>query len=316
MSEKFINKKILVLGANGFVGKNLIQLFHNLNYKNIISPNSKELDLLNSDYTSKYIQNVSPDYIILLAARVGGISANINNPIDFLRENIIIQDNVYQAASQNKVQKILFMGSSCMYPTNCKQPMKEEYLYTGLLEPTNESYALAKLVGLKMAENYYKVKSLISIVPICSNIYGYGDNYDLNNSHVMSALVKKFVDARDDNDDKVEVWGDGNARREFIYVTDVCRAIIYFLEKINIFSYFNLGSGLDISIKELANLIKEKVGFEGKIEFNPRFPNGMKQKLMSNSFLKQNGFECKVNIQEGIDIMIKEYEKKKYKKSL
>ncbi len=312
--NKLKNNKILLLGAGGFLGQNLLSLMKKKNYKKVFYPSRDELNLLDSKKTDSYIYKLRPSIIILLAAKVGGIGANIKYPIEFLRENILIQDNVYQAASKYSVKKILFMASSCMYPRLSKQPMLETYLNTGSLEQTNESYALAKIVGLKMAESHFKIHKLASIIPISSNIYGKGDKYNLDNSHVISALVKKFVDAKHSLSKTVEIWGDGSARREFIYVDDVSRAILFFLERINSFKYFNLGTGQDITIKDLSLLIKKKTGYKGQLFFNNKYPNGMKKKLMSNQYIREKGFKCLTDLDKGIDIMVNEYENSKFKK--
>ena len=301
------NIKVFVAGHNGMVGKSITELLQRNSY-NLILKNRVELDLLNKEQTDSFIRDSSPDVVILCAAKVGGIKANMNNQIEFLLENLTIQNNVITSSFEHGVKKFIFLSSSCIYPRHSKQPMKEEYLFNGKLEPTNEGYALAKLTGLKLIEYYNIYKKWDSITLIPCNLYGPNDSFDLQNSHVLSATVKKIVDAKDNNLKKVEMWGTGNARREFMHVRDLANSVLFFLENnLGDLKYINIGTGEDISIYELANLIKSKVGYEGEINWNPEMPDGMPIKCLEVSNMVNLGFTPKISLDFGIEEVIKVY---------
>ena len=299
--------KILVTGAHGMVGSSLVTKLQKEGYENILTPSSKELNLTLQDQTNNYFFDNTPDYVFHLAAKVGGIQANINNPALFLRDNLLINCNVFDACSSVKVKKVLYLGSSCIYPTKCEQPMKEEYLLSGKLEPTNEGYALSKIIGLKLAEVYYKQFGLKSVCLMPCNIYGTGDCFDLDNSHVLSALVKKFVDAAQTKKKGVSLWGDGSARREFIHVNDVVDSILYLFDKIDEPKIINIGPGDDLTIKELAKIIAKSANFKGKTFGDKTKPSGMKKKLLCVSKMKELGFSPKIGLENGIRQTINEY---------
>jgi GDP-L-fucose synthase len=245
----------------------------------------------------------------LAAAKVGGIQANIKNPASFLLENLQIQNNIIEASLINNVKKILFLGSSCIYPKDCPQPMKEEYLLSGKLEPTNEGYALAKITGLKLLEGLRKQYGFNSISLMPCNLYGPGDSFDLEHSHVLSALVKKFVDAYDDGIAKITLWGTGEARREFMHVDDMANATKFMIDNYNEPDFINIGNGTDISIKELAILIADMISYRGNILWDTSKPNGMMKKCLDVSKMKTLGFYPKISLEEGLSQMITNYKK-------
>jgi GDP-L-fucose synthase len=301
------NKPLLICGSNGMFGSACQREFGNAGYTNILSPSRKELDYKNQEQVNDYFARQSPAYVILAAARVGGIRANIESPYEFLADNLAIQNNVIQAAVDNKVEKLVFLGSSCIYPKEAPQPMREECFMTGPLEPTNEGYAVAKIAGLRAVEYAAKEYKLpwISLMP--PNLYGKNDHFDLNKSHVMSALVMKFVDANTANQPTVEVWGTGKAKREFMNVEDAAAAVRYFFEEYNEAAFLNIGVGEDVSIFELANMIKEIVGYKGEIIWDKTKPDGMMRKCLDVTRMKSLGFEPKITLAEGINQMVAEY---------
>ena len=241
------------------------------------------------------------------AAKVGGIQANIDNPATFLLDNLQIQNNIFEASLKNDVEKLVFLGSSCIYPKACPQPMKEEYLLTGKLEPTNEGYAIAKIAGLKLLEGMYKQHGFNSISLMPCNLYGPNDSFDLKHSHVLSALVKRFTDAAENNDESITLWGTGIARREFMHVNDVAEAIVFLMEDYNNPEFINIGCGYDISIKELAETIAKKTGFTGTINWDDTKPDGMLKKCMDVSRMEALGFKPQISLQQGIEEMIEIY---------
>ena len=309
------NDKIYIAGHNGMVGSSVKRIFEKENYNNLIFEDRKFLDLRDFKSVKSFIDSQKPDYVIIAAAKVGGILANSNYPVEFLCDNLEIQNNLIKASfMQNSVKKICFLGSSCIYPKESIQPIKEEYLLSGKLEETNEAYALAKITGIKLL-NYYKKqygKNSISIMPC--NLYGVKDSFDLKNSHVLSALVKKFVDAKNNKSDKVEVWGTGTPLREFMYVDDLASAVVFFMEKLEHEDLLNVGTGLEITIKDLANMIKKIVNFKGDIYFNTDKPDGMKRKLMDVSRMKKLGFTPKISLFEGIKKTVDYYNSLNVKK--
>lgn len=301
------NKKIYIAGHRGMVGSAIEKLLRQNGHSNIITATSKELNLKNQQATFDFFSTHKPDIVILAAAKVGGIQANIDNPASFLLDNLQIQNNIIESAAQVGVQKIVFLGSSCIYPKNCPQPMKEEYLLTGPLEPTNEGYALAKIAGLKLLEGMKKQFGLNSISLMPCNLYGPNDSFDLKHSHVLSALVKRFSDAKIQNTPSTTLWGTGIARREFMHVADVAEATLYMMEHYHDTQFINIGCGTDVSIKELAELIAEKVGYEGTIEWDATKPDGMLRKCMDVSRMEALGFTPKISLEQGVEEMINIY---------
>ena len=295
--------KILVTGAGGMVGKTLVNELKIKGFLNLLTPNSKELNLKNKDEVEPYFMKHEPEYVFHLAAKVGGIKANMNYPAEFLYENLFIQSNVIEASRKFKVKKLLFLGSSCIYPKDSSQPMNEELLLSNKLEPTNEAYAIAKIAGLKMCEYYNKQygTNFISLMPC--NLYGYNDHFEPENSHVISALILKFHEAKLENKDFVEVWGSGNPRRELLFVEDVADAMIYFMlnyDAKDLMPFINIGYGEDISIKELAFMIKEIIEYEGEVKFDISKPDGMLKKLLDVNKAKNLGWESKTGLREGL----------------
>lgn len=294
------NAKIFIAGRTGLVGSSIEQEFRRHGFHNIIGLRSRDLDLTRQTAVETYFETERPDYVVLAAAKVGGIMANIKSPAEFLYDNLAIQNNVINSAYKYNVAKLLFLASSCIYPRLSPQPMKEEYLMDGKVEPTNEGYAIAKIAGLKMCEMYNKQynTNFISVMPC--NIYGQGDNFDPEKSHVVAGLIRKFHDAKISNADSIQVWGSGNARRELMYSEDLADACYYLFETYSGNDFFNIGTGSDVSIKELAYLIKKIVGYRGEIVFDTSKPDGMPQKLLDVSRLKESGWVAKTSLEEGI----------------
>jgi GDP-L-fucose synthase len=292
--------KIFIAGRSGMVGSSIDKELRNRGYGNIIGLSSKELDLKNQLEVEEYFANERPEYVVLAAAKVGGIMANMKSPAEFIYDNLAIQNNVIHSAYKYNVKKLLFLASSCIYPRFSPQPMKEEYLLEGKVEPTNEGYAIAKIAGLKMCQMYNKQygTNFISVMPC--NIYGIGDNFDPQNSHVVAGLIRKFHESKLENKEFVEVWGTGNARRELMFAKDLADACLFLFESYSGNDFFNVGTGKDISIKELAYLIKKVVGFAGEITFDIAKPDGMPQKLLEVSRLKDVGWKYKTELECGI----------------
>ena len=295
------DSRIYIAGITGMVGSAIFRKLTELGYINIISIPRKNLDLTNQSQVNKFFERYKPEYIFLCAAKVGGIKANNEFKADFIYENIMIQSNIISAAKQFGTKKLLFLGSSCIYPKLCQQPIKEEYLLTGTLESTNDAYAIAKISGIKMCQSYNEQygTNFISVMP--TNLYGYNDNYDLNNSHVLPAMIRKFHEAKINNSDKVEIWGDGLPMREFLFVDDLSDACLFLMENYNSSEIVNIGTGEDITIKDLSYLVKEVIGFEGSIYFNTEMPNGTPRKLLDVSKLEKLGWKYKTNLKEGIE---------------
>lgn len=292
--------KIYVAGHNGMVGSAIVRKLKAEGYDNIITRGSKELDLRDQTAVSAFFANEKPDYVFLAAAKVGGILANNVYRADFLYENLMIQNNVIHSAYQNDVQKLMFLGSSCIYPKLAPQPLKEDYLLTGELEPTNEPYAIAKIAGIKLCDAYRSQYgcNYISVMP--TNLYGPNDNYDLNNSHVLPALIRKVITAKNNNEPNVTIWGTGTPKREFLYVDDLADACFYLMETYNESGLVNVGVGEDVSILELAQLVVKIVGFEGEIITDTTKPDGTPRKLMDVSKLNNQGWKAKISLEEGI----------------
>jgi GDP-L-fucose synthase len=290
------------------VGNALLKSLAAKGYQNLVVATSSELDLTSQEAVEAFFKKEKPSYVFLVAAKVGGIQANIKNPAVFLYNNLMIQNNVIHAAYKYGAEKIVFYGSSCIYPKECPQPMKEEYLLTGKLEPTNEGYSIAKIAGIKMIEGYRKQYNLNGISLMPCNLYGPNDSFDLEHSHVLSALVKRFSDAKEEGVPELTLWGTGNARREFMHVEDAADAGVFLFENYNEASFINVGWGTDVSIKELAEMIAQQVGYQGQINWDHSKPDGMMRKCMDVSRMKALGFEPKISLEEGVKQMITLYQ--------
>ena len=310
--------KIYIAGHNGMVGSAIVrQLQTKLNNTaQLITRTHQELDLTNQQQVDNFIAGERPNQIYLAAAKVGGIHANNIYPADFIYQNLMIQANIIHAAHKNNIQKLLFLGSSCIYPKSAKQPMKEEALLTGVLEPTNEPYAIAKIAGIKLCESYNRQYSrdYRSVMP--TNLYGPGDNYHPKNSHVIPALIRKFHEAKSDNASKVTIWGSGKPKREFLYVDDMASACVYVMnldkevyqQQVKpMQSHINVGTGQDLTIKQLAEGIAKVIGFKGKIEFDISKSDGTKRKLMDSTRLNSLGWQPKIDLEQGIKQTYKDY---------
>jgi GDP-L-fucose synthase len=307
------NSKIYVAGHRGMVGSSVLRKLEHEGFNNIITKTRKDLDLLNTSAVENFFRKESFDAVIIAAAKVGGIQANIDSPADFLYENLALQNNILHSSYLTKVKRVCFLGSSCIYPRECRQPMKESYLMDGKLEPTNEGYALAKISGMKLAEfitEQYGI-STYSLMPC--NLYGTNDNYDPNKSHVLAALIKKIYDAKDKKSSKVAIWGTGNARREFMHVDDIADAIFYFLNYKIESTFINIGWGEDVSIRELSILIANEIGYKGQLEFDLSKPDGMMKKCLDVTKMKELGFFPKIDLMTGIRKSILEYSNIKIK---
>lgn len=300
-----LEKKIYVAGHNGMVGSAIIRALKRKGYTNFIFKSHSELDLTRQNDVESFLKTEKPDAIFLAAAKVGGINANMNNPVDFLMENIIIQHNIINSAFENNINDLVFLGSSCIYPTKSKQPLKEEYLLTGPLEPTNEGYALAKIVGLKACEYYNKQygTNYISVMP--PNLYGINDNFDLKKAHVVASLIRKMHEAKINNSSQVEIWGTGKQYRELMFVDDMADATIFAFENYTGDSFINIGVGIDYTIKELAETIQKVVGFEGELYFDTSKPDGMFRKVLDVSKFESLGWKPKYSLEEGLEITYK-----------
>ena len=301
--------KIYVAGHRGMVGSAIVRKLEQEGYKNIVVRGSGELDLRNQQNVNDFFEQEMPDYVFLAAAKVGGIVANNSYRADFLYDNLMIQNNIIHAACQHKVNKLLFLGSSCIYPKLAPQPLKEEYLLTGLLEHTNEPYAIAKIAGIKLCDAYRDQYgcNFISVMP--TNLYGPNDNYDLNNSHVLPALIRKFHEAKIRGEQSVTIWGSGTPRREFLHVNDLADACFFLMRQYNEPGLINVGIGEDITINELALLVKEIVGYNGAIMHDTAKPDGTPRKLMDVSRLHAMGWKAKIGLREGIEDVYREFEK-------
>jgi GDP-L-fucose synthase len=301
--------KIYVAGHRGMVGSAIVRKLEKEGFSNIVTRTSKEFDLKEQQAVRDFFKSEKPDVVVLAAAKVGGIHANNVYRAQFLYENLMIQNNVIHSAHENDVQKLLFLGSSCIYPKMAPQPLKEESLLTGLLEQTNEPYAIAKIAGIKMAESYRRQygRNYISAMP--TNLYGPNDNYDLNNSHVLPALIRKFHTAKVTNADHVEVWGSGSPKREFLHVDDLADACFFLLQNYDEEMFVNIGTGEDLTIKELAEMIKDIVGFKGELKWNTEKPDGTPRKLMDVSRLHNMGWKHRIGLREGITSVYEEFAK-------
>ena len=308
--------KIYVAGHRGLVGSAIVRQLEERGFTNLIMRTHKELDLTNQAQVQNFFTQESPDYVILAAAKVGGIHANNTYPADFIYQNMMIEANVINSAYENKVKRLLFLGNTCIYPKAVKQPMREDALLTDVLEPTNEPYALAKIAGIKLCESYNRQygTDFRSVMP--TNLYGPNDNFHPENSHVIPALMRRFHDAKVNNDSEVVVWGTGNAMREFLYVDDMAAASLFVLEldeqiyqanTKSMLSHINVGTGKDITIREMAETMKEVVGFKGKLIFDTTKPDGAPRKLIDVSRLSNMGWEYSVDLKDGLSKTYKWY---------
>lgn len=295
------NSRIYIAGHTGMVGSAIHRRLLHEGFSNILTRSSKELDLCDQLAVKGFFNEEKPEYVFLAAAKVGGIVANNTFRAEFIYQNLMIECNVIHHASLNKVKKLLFLGSSCIYPKNAPQPMKEEYLLSGYLEKTNEPYAVAKISGVKMCEAYRSQFNcnFISVMP--TNLYGPNDNYDLRNSHVLPALIRKFTEAKKTNAPFVEIWGTGNPRREFLHVDDLAEACVFLMKKYNEAEFVNVGTGEDLTIRELAFLIKEITGYRGDLKFDTSKPDGTIRKLLDVSKIHALGWKHKTDLREGIE---------------
>lgn len=301
------DSKIYIAGHNGMVGSAITRLLDKHGYNNLVTKSSKELNLINQAHVADFFYKYKPEYVFLAAAKVGGIVSNNSYGADFIYENLMIQSNVIKASHNNEIKKLLFLGSSCIYPKTSENPINEESLLKGELEKTNEAYAIAKIAGLKMCEYYNKQynTNYISVMP--TNLYGPNDNYDLNNSHVLPALLKKFHLAKINNSQSVVVWGTGKPKREFLHVDDLAEACLFLMNNYNENSIINIGSEIEISIIELAKLIKDIVGFDGEIEFDNSKPDGVMKKMMNSQKIRNLGWKPKISLREGINNTYKKH---------
>jgi GDP-L-fucose synthase len=306
------NGSILVTGAGGMIGSRLVSLLRAQGFESILQPASTELSLADQHQVSAYFASRRPRYVVMAAARVGGIFANISDPVGFADVNLRIALNLFSACQEITVEKSVFIGSSCIYPLNQPDLIAEERLMTGPLEPTNEGYALSKIVGLKLAQYYHTQFGLKTVCPMLSNVYGTGDHFDFARAHVLSALVRRFVDARDLGHSEIELWGTGAPRREFLHADDAARAILFFLDNVETPGHINVGAGIDISIKELASMISTQVGFTGSIRWDETRPDGMMRKCMDISKVSSLGYRPSVSLEDGIQRTIGEYETMKH----
>ncbi|MCZ2397293.1 MAG: GDP-L-fucose synthase [Chitinophagales bacterium] len=292
--------KIYVAGHRGMVGSAIVRKLQTEGYGNLLLRSSKELDLRDQKAVETFFKTEKPDYVFLAAAKVGGILANNTYPATFLYDNLAIQTNVIHNAYLNGVKKLLFLGSSCIYPKMAPQPLKESYLLTGLLEPTNEPYAIAKITGIKMCESYRRQYGCNFISAMPTNLYGPGDNYDLNNSHVLPALLRKFHEAKINHDPSVVVWGTGTPLREFLHADDLADALYFLMQHYDGAEFVNVGTGKDISIGDLARLVKKITGYEGTLQFDTSKPDGTPRKLLDVSKLQTLGWKPSIGFEEGI----------------
>lgn len=299
--------KIYVSGHRGMVGSAIVRELNRLGYHNIITRTSKELDLRNQEAVASFYKETQPEYVFVAAAKVGGIHANNVYRADFLYDNLMIQNNLIHGAYVNKVKKLMFLGSSCIYPKLAPQPLKEEYLLSGYLECTNEPYAIAKITGIKMCEAYRDQYGCNFISAMPTNLYGLNDNYHPENSHVLPALIRKFHEAKEQNASEVTIWGDGSPMREFLFADDLANALVYLMLNYDEKQFVNVGYGSDITIKELAETIARVVGFEGNHVYDSSKPNGTPRKLMDSSRLFATGWKPNIDLEKGIGIAYQDF---------
>ena len=301
--------KIYIAGHRGMVGSSILRKLKSEGFTNLITRTSSELDLRRQDAVNEFFEEEKPDYVFLAAAKVGGIVANSTYKADFIYENLMIQNNVIHAAYVNNVKKLMFLGSSCIYPKLAPQPLKEEYLLTGLLEPTNDAYAIAKIAGIKMCDAYREQYGCQFISAMPTNLYGPNDNYDLKNSHVLPAMIRKFHEAKLNGDAFVTIWGTGEPRREFLHADDLADACYFLMQEYDEPGLINVGVGEDISIMELAHLVQQITGFKGEIKRDLSKPDGTPRKLMDVSKLHALGWKASIALEDGIRKVYQEYTK-------
>jgi GDP-L-fucose synthase len=294
------NAKIFVAGHRGLVGSAIVRALQREGYSNILTRGREQLDLTNQQAVNAFFASEQPEYIFLAAARVGGIHANNTYRGDFIYQNLVIQTNIIEAARQHEVKRLLFLGSSCIYPRNCPQPMKEEYLLQGALEQTNEPYAIAKIAGIKLCESYNHQYGTDFATVMPTNLYGPGDNFDLQHSHVLPALLRKAHEAKVNKASQLVIWGTGTPLREFLHVDDMASACLFVINNFGYNAMLNVGSGQEVSIKRLAEMIGEVVGFEGEIVFDSQKPDGTLRKLVDTSRLNELGWKAQISLQEGL----------------
>lgn len=294
------NDKIYVAGHRGLAGSAIVRKLRKEGFENLLLRTSAELDLRDQEAVKEFFEQEKPDYVFIAAAKVGGIYANNTYPAEFLYDNLCIQNNLIHQSYKNGVKKLLFLGSSCIYPKNAPQPIKEEYLLSGYLESTNEAYAIAKIAGIKMCQYYHKQYGCNFISAMPTNLYGPGDNYDLKNSHVLPALLRKFHEAKVNNEPSVTVWGTGKPRREFLHSDDLASACFFLMQHYDDPQFVNIGTGKDISIGEMAQMIKKITGYEGEIVFDTTMPDGTFQKLLDVSKLHGLGWKEEIGFEEGV----------------
>jgi GDP-L-fucose synthase len=306
-----VDSKIWVAGSNGLVGSSIVRTLRSQGYKNLILKSHAELDLCDEKAVQDFYNTEKPEYVFVAAAKVGGILANETFPAEFLRTNLTIQNNVIHGAYVANVKKLLFLGSSCIYPKLCPQPIKEEYLLTSTLEKTNEAYAIAKIAGLKLCQAYSKQYGarFISLMP--TNLYGPGDNFDLKNSHVAPALIRKFIEAKENGETEVTIWGSGTPKREFLFVDDLAEAAVWAMNHYEENEWLNVGTGEDVTIYELATLISKLVDYQGKLVFDSTKPDGTPRKLLDVSKIENLGWKASTSLPDGLEQTIKWYQEKK-----
>lgn len=293
--------KIYVAGHRGLVGGAVARCLEKHGFNNLVVRTHAELDLCEQARVREFFDSERPDVVIMAAARVGGIHANNSQPADFIRDNLLVQDNVIDAAYRSGVAKLVFLGSSCIYPKLAPQPIKEDYLLSGALEPTNEWYAIAKIAGLKMAQAYRRQFGFNAISVMPTNLYGPGDNFDLEHSHVLPALIRRFHEAKTRRDASVTIWGTGTPRREFLHVDDLAESILYLLQNYDSEPFVNVGWGMDISIRELAEMVMSVIGYSGELKFDSSKPDGTPRKLLDVERLKSLGWQPRIPLREGIE---------------
>ena len=301
------NAKIYIAGHRGMVGSACWRILQEAGYTNLIGKTSKELDLKNQQATDDFIKTEKPNAIIDAAARVGGILANDSYPYEFLMDNMLIQNNLIRSAHRNDIKKLIFLGSSCIYPKHAKQPLKEEYLLTGPLEPTNEWYAIAKISGVKLIEALRKQYNRDYVALMPTNLYGQNDNFNLQTSHVLPAMIRKFHEAKENSHSKVTLWGSGSPMREFLHIDDLANAVLFVLENKLDKCLYNVGSGIDLTIKALAELVQLTVGHQGEIQWDHSKPDGTPRKLLDSKLLLNEGWHHSIKLKEGVDSTYKWY---------
>lgn len=301
------NSKIYIAGHRGLAGSAIVRLLQKEGYENLILRTSSELDLRDQQAVKEFFEQEQLEYVFLAAAKVGGINANNVYPATFIYDNLCIQNNVIHQSYKNGVKKLLFLGSSCIYPKNSQQPIKEEYLLSGYLEPTNDAYAIAKIAGIKMCQSYHKQYGCNFISAMPTNLYGPGDNYDLKNSHVLPALLRKFHEAKINNEPTVTIWGTGNPRREFLHVDDAAAACYFLMQNYNEPGILNIGVGKDTSIAEMAVMIQKIAGYEGQLVFDTSMPDGTFQKLLDVSKINALGWKAAIAFEEGVRRTYEDY---------